>query len=65
MEQTHISLELLAKRLYQLEAEVKKLKQQKEDKTLSDWGDVKVLADEDLLAEAWLSPEDEEAWKNL
>ncbi len=26
---------------------------------------VEIFADEDLLKEDWLSPEDEEAWKNL
>lgn len=30
-----------------------------------DWSDVANLADDKLLAEAWLSPEDEEAWKDL
>jgi len=31
-----------------------------------DWPmQVKVLADEDLLGEDWLSQEDEEAWKDL
>ncbi len=30
-----------------------------------DWSDIKFLADEKLLAEAWLSPEDEKAWKDL
>lgn len=34
--------------------------------TIWDWPrQVKVLADEQLLAEDWLSPEDEEAWKDL
>lgn len=26
---------------------------------------IQILADENMLAEDWLSPEDEEAWKNL
>lgn len=31
-----------------------------------DWSErVQILADEDLLAEDWLSPEDEETWKDL
>ena len=31
-----------------------------------DWSmQVKILADEDLLGEDWLSQEDEEAWKDL
>lgn len=31
-----------------------------------DWPEeIAVLADEDLLKEDWLSPEDEEAWKDL
>ena len=29
------------------------------------WEDTKFLADEKLLAEDWLSPEDNEAWKDL
>ncbi len=34
--------------------------------TIWDWPEqIKILADEDLLAEDWLSPEDEEAWKDL
>lgn len=37
----------------------------KEDKVTFDWSDVKVFADESLLAEAWLSPEDEEAFAYL
>lgn len=44
-------------------------KEEKAKRLLSDieldWSDVKFLADEKLLAEAWLSPEDEEAWKDL
>jgi hypothetical protein len=32
---------------------------------LTDWENVEFLADERLLAEDWLSPEDEEAWKDL
>jgi hypothetical protein len=30
-----------------------------------DWPDAEIFADEKLLAEDWLSPEDEEAWKDL
>jgi len=37
----------------------------KEGEVLSDWIDVDVFADENLLAEAWLSPEDDKAWKDL
>ncbi|MEK6928629.1 MAG: hypothetical protein AABW65_01580 [Nanoarchaeota archaeon] len=34
--------------------------------TIWNWPEqTEVLADEDLLAEDWLSPEDEEAWKDL
>ena len=44
-------------------------KEEKAKKLLADiefdWSDVKFLADEKLLAEARLSPEDEEAWKDL
>ena len=29
------------------------------------WENIKFLADEKLLAEDWLSPEDNEAWKDL
>ena len=65
MEQNQISLERLAKRLYELEAEVRELKQQKTTQIDDDWSNICVLADENLLAEAWLSPEDEEAWKDL
>ena len=32
---------------------------------VSDWEDTMFLADEKLLAESWLSPEDNEAWKDL
>ena len=36
------------------------------DEVIWDWSEIiPVLADEELLAEDWLSPEDEEAWKNL
>ncbi len=31
----------------------------------SDWDEFRFLADEKLLAEDWLSPEDEKAWKDL
>lgn len=44
-------------------------KEEKAKKLLADiefdWTDVKFLADEKLLAEAWLSPEDEEAFAYL
>lgn len=65
MEQKQISLELLAKRLNELEVEVRKLKQQKEEDIDWDWSDVKVFADERLLGKAWLSSEEDEAWKDL
>lgn len=37
----------------------------KEDKLSLDWSDVKVFADEKLLAEAWGSPEDDKAFAYL
>jgi AbrB family looped-hinge helix DNA binding protein len=37
----------------------------KQESFVSDWDDVRVLADEKLLAEDWLSPEDEEAFAYL
>ncbi len=37
----------------------------KEESVLADWSDVKVFADESLLAEAWGGPEEDEAWKDL
>ena len=38
----------------------------KDYKIIWDWPkEIKLLADEELLAEDWLSPEDEEAWKDL
>jgi len=37
-----------------------------EDEFIWDWSkETDVLADEQLLSEDWLSPEDEEAWKDL
>ncbi len=37
-----------------------------EDEVIWDWPEkIPMLADEQLLAEDWLSPEDEEAWKDL
>ena len=68
MEQKQISLETLAKRLYDLELEVGKLKQQKDERFEDidwDWSDVKVFVDERLLGKAWLSSEEDEAWKDL
>ena len=36
------------------------------DEVIWDWPEkISILADEKLLAEDWLSPEDEEAWKDL
>ena len=36
------------------------------DEVIWDWPEkIAMLADEQLLAEDWLSPEDEEAWKDL
>ncbi len=36
------------------------------DEVIWDWPEnIPMLADEQLLAEDWLSPEDEEAWKDL
>ena len=37
----------------------------KEDKISLDWGDIKAFADDKLLAEAWISPEDEKAFAYL
>lgn len=38
----------------------------KEDEVIWDWPEnIPMLADEELLAKDWLSPEDEEAWKDL
>lgn len=34
-------------------------------KSFADEEDMSFLADEELLAEDWLSPEDQEAWKDL
>ncbi|PIN88874.1 hypothetical protein COU60_05630 [Candidatus Pacearchaeota archaeon CG10_big_fil_rev_8_21_14_0_10_34_76] len=37
-----------------------------ENEVIWDWPEnIHVLADEKLLSEDWLSPEDEEAWKGL
>lgn len=37
-----------------------------EDEVIWDWPkNIPALADEQLLAEDWLSPEDEKAWKDL
>lgn len=64
MEQTQISLELLAKRLNELEIEVRKLKAQKEENIEDDWRDIHMLS-ERSLADSWLSPEDEKAFAYL
>lgn len=70
MEQNQqVSLEQLAQRLKHLELEVARLrnlqKAKNEEDIDWDWEGVEVFADEKLLAETWLSPEDEEAWKDL
>ena len=37
-----------------------------EEEVIWDWPEkISILADEGLLAEDWLSPEEEEAWKDL
>ena len=64
MEQKQISLEILAKRLNELEVEVRKLKQQKEEDIEEDWSNIHMLS-EKSLARNWLSPEDEKAFAYL
>ena len=64
MEQSQISLELLAKRLNELESEVKRLKNQKEETIEKDWSNIHMLS-EKSLARNWLSPEDEKAFAHL
>ena len=44
---------------------IKQRIEEMEKVNMSDWVDSKFLADEKLLAEDWLSPEDNEAWKDL
>ena len=69
MEQKQISLETLAKWLYNLELEVGKLKQQKDERSEDidgDWSEKDfMLISQDSLAKEWLTPEEDEAWKDL
>jgi len=63
-----VTLETIYKAVQNIQQELHEIKEKIEDKEIEipDWtGNEKVFADEDLLAEAWLSPEDMEAWKDL
>ena len=63
-----VTLETIYKAVQNIQQELHEIKEKIEDKEIEipDWtGNEKVFADEDLLAEAWLSPEDIEAWKDL
>ncbi|MEK6792423.1 MAG: DUF2281 domain-containing protein [Nanoarchaeota archaeon] len=69
MQQEQISLEQLAKRVNYLELELNKLKQEKKlkyDDIDWDWSEEDLmLVSQDSLAKEWLSPEEDEAWKDL
>ena len=69
MEQKQISLETLAKWLYNLELEVGKLKQQKDERSEDIDGDYPekdfMWISQDSLAKEWLTPEEDKAWKDL
>ena len=67
MEQKQITIKDIYVVLQNVQSEINKINQKLEsqDVEIADWGNHKFLADEKLLAEDWLSPEDEEAWKDL
>lgn len=66
MEQKQINLENLYEIMQRVEKEIVEIKEEIKNKEIYwDWDDVKVLADEDLLGECWLSKEDEKAFAYL
>ena len=72
MEQKQITLNAMYSELKKLESLlqdkgiIKQSEIPQSNDLIWDWPEnIPFFADEDLLAEDWLSPEDEEAWKDL
>ncbi len=66
MEQKQITLEKIYVAIQNMQLEIHKINQKIEySKEFTDWEDANAIADENLLAESWLSKEDEEAFAYL
>lgn len=73
MEQQKVTLEEVYRRLLVLEnafqirklTEISSQKDTLRSREENDWGEINVLADDQLLNEAWSGPEEDEAWKDL
>ncbi len=67
MEQKQITLERIYELMKNMQQELHEIREEfdKEEREISHWEGIKVLADERLLAESWLSKEDEEAFAYL
>lgn len=66
MEHKQVTLENLYEIMQNIQQELHEIKGKIEDKELIwDWDDVEIFADEKVLSEDWLSPEEDEAWKDL
>lgn len=65
MEQKKITLEEIYHAIKNLQREVSLIRGNAEENKITNWEDVKFLADEKSLGETWLSKEDEEAFAYL
>jgi len=67
MGQEQITLEQIHSAIQNMQFQIDKINKRLEKQNIEivDLDNSNFLADEKLLAEDWLSPEDEEAWKDL